>query len=91
MMAHPNVVRMIDYFENRDFIYICMEYHRGQDLREFTAHVRQVQGTNFDEFSIRDIMYKIGEAVEYVHDLGIIIRNLSLKSILMTENQHEGN
>jgi len=38
-----------------------------------------------DEERIREIASKIGSAVEYLHEHGIVLRNLDLYAILMTE------
>lgn len=32
---HPNVIRMLDFFEDSNFIYIVLEYVQGCDLFSF--------------------------------------------------------
>ena len=32
MCQHPNIIRLLDIFENQDFIYIVMEHLGGKDL-----------------------------------------------------------
>ena len=44
-----------------------------------------------DESKIRDIAFKIGQAVEFLHDHGIIVRDLSTHNILMTEKEIDEN
>jgi len=35
---HPNIVRMVDHYEAKDFLYICSEYFKANDLRAFCAY-----------------------------------------------------
>lgn len=39
-----------------------------------------------DEVLIRDIAFKIGKAIEFLHEHGIVLRNLDSYGILMTDN-----
>ena len=32
MCQHPNIIRLLDIFENQDYIYIVMEYLKGGDF-----------------------------------------------------------
>lgn len=34
MCQHPNIIRMIDVFENHEYFYIVLEYMEGGDLFE---------------------------------------------------------
>jgi len=42
-----------------------------------------------EESFLRDLALKLGQALEYLHDTGIIIRNLDFNGILMTETTIE--
>ena len=38
-----------------------------------------------DEKRVRELAIKIGQALEYLHELGIILRNFCAKGVLMTD------
>ena len=35
MCQHPNIIKLIDIFENSDYYYIVLEYMEGKDLFEY--------------------------------------------------------
>lgn len=37
MCQHPNIVKMIDVFENPDYFFIVLEYFEGGDLFDYLA------------------------------------------------------
>lgn len=43
------------------------------------------ENKNLEEKKIREFALKIGESLQYLHSLGIVLRNLSAKGILMTD------
>lgn len=43
-----------------------------------------------NESLVRDFAKRIGQAVEYLHDNGIILRNLQTDGIHMSENTEHG-
>lgn len=78
---HHNVVRLEDYFENRDNFYLCLELHSDQSLAQFILKNKH----ELEEFRARELILKIGQALDYLHDQGIILKNLSADGILMTD------
>lgn len=35
MCQHPNIIKLIDIFENSDYYYIVLEYMEGKDLFDY--------------------------------------------------------
>lgn len=35
MCQHPNIIKLIDLFENSDYYYIVLEYMQGKDLYDY--------------------------------------------------------
>ena len=35
MCQHPNIIKLIDLFENADYYYIVLEYMEGKDLFDY--------------------------------------------------------
>ena len=79
--THLNVVKLEDYFESKEEFHLCLELHSDQTLEGFVNQHIEI----LEEARVRDIVGKIGNAIEYLHSIGVILRNLDCKGILMTE------
>ena len=82
MSQHPNIVKMVDLFENVDHYFIVLEYMDGKDMFDYLRY-RQFRIT---EARARDIMLQIIDAVKYLHSYGIIHRDIKLENIMMSDN-----
>jgi serine/threonine protein kinase len=78
---HHNVVRLEDYFEDRERFYLCLELHSKQTLHGYI----NATDRKLEESQARELCLKIARALEYLHENGIILKNLEAKGILMTE------
>ena len=77
---HPNIVRLLDHFENNEFIFIAMEFLAGGTLAQY------LESTPVDELSEEDagvITYQIARALEYLHQFGIAHRDLKPENIMI--------
>jgi serine/threonine protein kinase len=79
--VHPYVVRLLDYFEDREYIYLCLEKHHGTFLDNYI----EVNGDKIQESDIITYASTIGNTLEYLHDNGILLRNIETSSIIMTD------
>lgn len=80
MCKHTNIVRMLDHFEDNEFIFIIMEYLAGGTLANYLEH------TPIDDLTEKDagiITYQIAKALEYLHQFGIIHRDLKPENIMI--------
>lgn len=84
---HSNVVRLEDYFENREFFYLCLELHSEQTLYRYAL---QMSGL-IPEQKIQMMAKQLGSALEYLHDIGIVLRSFDASGILMTEGTKDQN
>lgn len=79
---NPNIVRLLDHFENFEYIYIVMEYLDGGTLASY------LETTPVDALSEKDagiITYQITSALEYLHQFGIIHRDLKPENIMIKD------
>ena len=83
---HPNVVHLLDHFENAEYIFIVMEYIRGGRL---TDHMKEKK-FHFTEKRAAEIIYEIALGVKYLHKYGIIHRDLKPDNIMLTESNDKG-
>ena len=83
---HPNVVQLLDHFENAEYIFIVMEYIRGGRLTDYMKEKK----FNFTEKRAAEIIYQIALGVKYLHKYGIIHRDLKPDNIMLTEASDKG-
>ena len=84
---HPNVVHLLDHFENADHIFIVMEYIKGGRLSDYMKEKRY----KFTEKRVAEIIYQICLGVKYLHKYGIVHRDLKPDNIMLTESGDKGN
>ena len=83
---HPNVVRLLDHFENAEYIFIVMEQIRGGRLTDYMKEKK----FNFTEKRVAELIYEIALGVKYLHKYGIIHRDLKPDNIMLTEASDRG-
>ena len=83
---HPNVVHLLDHFENAEYIFIVMEYIRGGRLTDYMKEKK----FNFTEKRAAELIYEIAVGVKYLHKYGIIHRDLKPDNIMLTESNDKG-
>ncbi|KAG9141994.1 hypothetical protein Leryth_009350 [Lithospermum erythrorhizon] len=84
-LDHPFLPTLYSHFENEDFSCLVMEFCPGGDL-----HVlRQRQpGRCFPEHAARFYAAEVLLALEYLHMLGIVYRDLKPENVLVREDGH---
>ena len=83
---HPNIVQYIDHFENSEYLFIVMEYHRNGNLKNY------LKSRNFviSEEKIANIAFQIANVLKYLECYGIIHRDIKPENILIV-NKNENN
>ena len=80
LCQHINIIRLLDVFESKDFMYIIQEFVEGGDL--FT-HLEKWKFRVSEERAAK-VVKSIASAVMYLHSFGIVHRDLKPENILMT-------
>lgn len=83
MLAHPNIVSMLDFEADAQSAYIIMEYVEGASLSELLDATDDHMLT-FDEAAC--VAEAVGEALSYAHDNGVLHLDIKPDNILIDES-----
>eukprot|EP00960_Hanusia_phi_P036376 752296-Hanusia_phi.AAC.1 len=79
---HPNCVRMYDFYESKNHIYIAMELVNGGQLLD-----RIIQKDHYSETEAANVFVQMIEAIDYLHQKGIVHRDLKPENILYSSKE----
>ena len=85
---HPNIIKLYDVKVTQQDIYLVMEYCNGGSLKKVLNNYKLKYGKPFSEEIVQYFMKQILSAVEYLHNLGIVHRDLKLENILLKYNDN---
>lgn len=77
-MNHPNIIRMVSYYDEANAYIIVTELMRGGELFD-----RLVKKASYTEKEARDVVFILLSAIKYMHDCGIAHRDLKPENILL--------
>ncbi|OHW99951.1 camk camk1 protein kinase [Colletotrichum incanum] len=79
-LDHPNIIKLIDFSESRQYYYIILELAPGGEL--FHQIVRL---TYFSEELSRHVIVQVAQALEYLHEeRGVVHRDIKPENILFS-------
>ncbi len=79
-LEHPNIVKVLRYFEANGTAYYLMPYYQGQ-----TLHHKLVSDGNFNREDAKALMLPLMDALEYIHTEGVVHQDIKPANIYMTE------
>ena len=82
LCQHPNIIKLLDTFENEDYIYIVMECLKGGDLFTYL----EKRKFKISEARACEIIHSLAAALYYLHSYGIVHRDIKLDNILMEDD-----
>ena len=85
MCQHPNVIRLIDFFENESYHFIVLEHCKGKNLYDYL----QERDYQLPEKRVCEIIEQMSQAVQYFQQYGIIHRDLKLENIMMSDDSDQ--
>ena len=81
MLKHPNIVRLYDVIETDKYIGIILDYASGGELFDYLAEKGRL-----NEEETRVLFGQLCLAVAYVHEKGIVHRDLKLENVFTSED-----
>ena len=78
-LDHPNIVKLLDYKERKDGLFLIMEYVDGKQLDEY---IKKISGP-IPENELTKLFSQILETIGYAHDEGIIHRDIKPSNIMI--------
>merc|ERR1719296_597982 len=78
--AHPNIIKMIETFEDESNIFMVFELCSGGELFD-----RLVKRRSFPEQTIWRVAYQMGAAVRHLHGLRIAHRDIRPEAFIVAD------
>jgi len=85
LCRHPNVVKLLDHFENSEYIFLVMELLKGGNLGDYFFRSK----FQFSEKRAAKIMYQLASGIKYLHQYGILHRDIKPENIMLSDNSEE--
>lgn len=76
-LAHANIVQLLETFEDKNKVYLVMELVTGGELFD-----RIVEKGSYTEKDAADLIRQVLEAVDYMHEQGVVHRDLKPENLL---------
>lgn len=81
---HKNIIKLKEVLESPKKMYLIMEVCEGGDLAKLLQK-RQ----HLNEADTKQVMFSLAEAIKYLHQVGILHRDLKLENLLLAEEPVE--
>lgn len=83
-LKHPSVVELYNYFEDRQYVYLVVEYCQGGELQGYL----QSRKGPLSEPEASHLLGQVVSGLLYLHSHRILHRDLSLSNLLLTHDLH---
>ena len=81
LIENPYILRIYEYFEDAERIYVVTQYCKGGDLfSEINRRIKNLE--RFSETQVATIMNQLIRAIAYLHENYIIHRDIKPENIL---------
>jgi len=81
LCRHPNVLRLLDHFENAEYIFIVMELLAGGDYGSYLTKLK----FKITEDRLAKDIHQIASGLKYLHQYGILHRDLKPENIMLSD------
>ncbi|KAL7032651.1 hypothetical protein ACKWTF_007370 [Chironomus riparius] len=83
-LTHPNIVQLLETYEDKTKVYLVMELVTGGELFD-----RIVEKGSYTEKDASGLMRQVLEAVDYMHEQGVVHRDLKPENLLYYNTDEE--
>lgn len=87
---HPHVVRLYEWYEGSNTVYLVIDALKGGTLREVVLKSSE-QGTGLREEWIREVMLQVVEAMAYCHSVRLIHKDLKDENLMLLRKDQQRN
>jgi serine/threonine protein kinase len=85
-LKHPNIIKLYDLKKTKKHFYLVTEYCNGGELTKALEHYLIKYGKAFPEDLVQYFMRQIISAFKYIHNQGMMHRDIKLENILLNFN-----
>ena len=87
-LKHPNICKYYKSFREKDKLYIIMEYFDNGDLQTYIKVLKNYsKQKEIKKDEIWNIFYQCLSGLDYLHNTGVVHRDLKPQNIFMTKNK----
>lgn len=83
LVNHPKIIKLKEFFETRDKLYIVQEYCAGGNLYDLIRREKKEGGIS--ETRAKNIFIQLLQAVNYLHSQNIVHRDIKSENVLLKE------
>ncbi len=83
-LEHPNVVRVLAYDQNEDYVYMVMELITGGSLRQYLRKLRR-EDRVLPYTQIVEMGRQLAEGLHYAHQQGLLHRDIKPDNIVLRD------
>lgn len=89
-LDHPNIIRLLDFFNEIEHYYIVQELAIGKDLFDRIQNKkRNNSDMPYTEEDAKELVCNLLIAIKYLHDKNIVHRDLKPENILMVDSHDD--
>mmetsp|Transcript_14305 Transcript_14305/g.21416 ORF Transcript_14305/g.21416 Transcript_14305/m.21416 type:complete len:408 (-) Transcript_14305:251-1474(-) len=85
-LDHPNIVKLYDFFREKEKYYLVLEYLEGGELFD-----RIVAKKTYNEKEARDVVSLVLSGLKYMHDRNIAHRDLKPENLILASKKDDAN
>ena len=85
-LEHPHVVRVYEYLQDEERVYIVMELLRGRELFSEINHRRKI-GVKWSEKQAARVLFQILLVLDYLHQNEICYRDVKPENIMFSNKR----